>query len=147
MLDLDLIDNLYASLPKDKQQELITLLFKKSKQTMTYFRRTKDISLTKLEILADFFRMPLDYFRKEKTGGTNVAGINSDIRVGNITMSTSLMLENESLQKQLKAAKTEVEKVERNMEDLRANIETYKDFIKAKDVVILSLQAQLQQGK
>ena len=58
MLNLDLIDNLYAGLAKEQQQELISLLFKKSKQTMSYFRRTKDISLSELEILAGFFRMP-----------------------------------------------------------------------------------------
>ena len=63
MLNLDLIDNLYAGLTKEQQQDLISLLFKKSKQTMSYFRRTKDISLSKLEVLADFFHMPLDYFR------------------------------------------------------------------------------------
>lgn len=44
MLNLDLIDNLYAGLIKEQQQELIDLLFKKGKQTMSYFRRTKDIS-------------------------------------------------------------------------------------------------------
>lgn len=65
MLNLDLIDNLYAGLTKDQQQELIGLLFKKSKQTMSYFRRTKDISLSKLEVLADFFHMPLDTFALE----------------------------------------------------------------------------------
>ena len=60
MLNLDLIDNLYAGLTKEQQRELISLLFKKSKQTMSYFRRTKDISLCKLEGLGDLFQMPLD---------------------------------------------------------------------------------------
>ena len=45
MLNLDLIDNLYAGLTKEQQQDLISLLFKKSKQTMSYFRRTKDIGM------------------------------------------------------------------------------------------------------
>ena len=36
MLNLDLIDNLYAGLTKEQQQELISLLFKKSKQTMSF---------------------------------------------------------------------------------------------------------------
>lgn len=31
---------------------------------MGYFHRTKDITLSKLEVLADFFGMPLDYFRQ-----------------------------------------------------------------------------------
>jgi len=53
MLNTELVDRMYAELPKERQQELITLLFKNSKQTMNYFKRTKDISLSKLEILAD----------------------------------------------------------------------------------------------
>ena len=47
MLNLEMIDTLYASLSKEQQQSLIGLLFKKSKQTMNYFHRTKDISLSK----------------------------------------------------------------------------------------------------
>lgn len=50
MLNLDLTDDLYKGLTKEQQQELISLLFKKSKQAMNYFRRTKDISLSKLEV-------------------------------------------------------------------------------------------------
>lgn len=64
MLNLELIDDLYALLPKERQKELITKLFNKSKQSMGYFHRTKDITLSKLEVLADFFGMPLDYFRQ-----------------------------------------------------------------------------------
>ena len=63
MLNTELVDSLYASLTSSQQKTLTTMLFKKSKQTMSYFKRTKDISLSKLEILADFFHMPLDYFR------------------------------------------------------------------------------------
>ena len=48
MLNTELVDRMYAELPKERQQELITLLFKNSKQTMNYFKRTKDISLSKL---------------------------------------------------------------------------------------------------
>ena len=46
MLNTEFVDNLYASLPKERQQQLITMLFKNSKQTMNYFKRTKDISLS-----------------------------------------------------------------------------------------------------
>lgn len=41
----------------------MTKLFKNSRQTMAYFRRTKKVSLSKLEILADAFNKPIDYFR------------------------------------------------------------------------------------
>lgn len=100
MLNLDLIDNLYAGLTKEQQQELIGLLFKKSKQTMSYFRRTKDISLSKLEVLADFFHMPLDYFRVGSSfRANNVSGNNNN--VGNVSVNTNLMIENESLRREI----------------------------------------------
>ena len=100
MLNLDLIDNLYAGLTKEQQQDLISLLFKKSKQTMSYFRRTKDISLSKLEVLADFFHMPLDYFRVENSfKANNVSGNNN--YVGNVSVNTNLMMENESLRREI----------------------------------------------
>ena len=59
MLNIDLLENLYAGLDNDKKQELMTLVFKKSRQTFSYFRRTKDVSLSKVEIIADYFHMPL----------------------------------------------------------------------------------------
>ena len=100
MLNLDLIDNLYAGLTKEQQQDLICLLFKKSKQTMSYFRRTKDISLSKLEVLADFFHMPLDYFRVGSSfRANNVNGNNNN--VGNVSVNTNLMIENQALRKDL----------------------------------------------
>ena len=89
MLNLDLIDNLYAGLTKEQQQELISLLFKKS----SYFRRTKDISLSKLETLADFFHMPLDYFRVGNTFRANNVAKNNN-NVGNVSVNTNLMIEN-----------------------------------------------------
>ena len=102
MLNLELIDRLYASLPKEKQQELTTLLFKKSKQTMSYFHRTKDISLSKLEILSDFFGLPLDAFIKDsKFKMTYVTGNNN--YVGNVAISTNLMMENQSLRKEIES--------------------------------------------
>ena len=128
MLNLDLIDNLYAGLTKEQQQDLISLLFKKSKQTMSYFRRTKDISLSKLEVLADFFHMPLDYFRVESSfKANNVSGNNN--YVGNISVNTNLMMENESLHKQL--------------ESLHNVVKAKDDTLAAKDALIQSLQERL----
>lgn len=100
MLNLEMIDGLYASLPKEQQQALIAKLFKKSKQTMSYFHRTKDISLSKLETLADFFGMPLDYFRKDSKVTTNNATDNKNF-VGGASTNTNLMLEIQSLRKEL----------------------------------------------
>lgn len=128
MLNTELINTLYNGLPKERQQELITLLFKKSKQTMAYFKRTKDISLSKLETLADFFGMPLDYFRTNGTlKANNVAGNNN--HVGCVSVNTNLMFE---------------------IDALRREVDALKDSIQAKNETILSqkqfienLQAQL----
>jgi len=100
MLNLELIDTLYNSLSKEDQQSLIARLFKKSKQTMSYFHRTKDISLSKLEIMVDFFGMPLDYFRADSKFKTDkVAG--SISLVGKASVSANLMMENQLLRKEL----------------------------------------------
>lgn len=63
MLNVDHIYILCEGLTPERKKELRDLLFKKSRQTMAYFRRLKDISLSKLEILTDFYQMPLDRFR------------------------------------------------------------------------------------
>lgn len=41
MLNLELLGNQYIGLSKGQQQELVGLLFKESKQTKSYIRRTK----------------------------------------------------------------------------------------------------------
>ena len=133
MLNIDLVDNLYASLSKEQQQNLCSLLFKNSKQTMNYFRRTKDISLSKLETLADFFHMPLDYFRLGNSfATTNVNGNNNYI--GNVSLSNNLLIENDSLRKEVESLK----------ETLKAKDEALKakdDLIQAKTDYIEALKA------
>ena len=107
MLNIELIDTLYAGLTKEQKDDLIVKLFKRSKQTMNYFRRTKDISLSKLEILADYFHMPLDYFRVESNFKfNNVNGSNN--YVGNVSVGTNLLIENESLRKEIESLKREM---------------------------------------
>ena len=134
MLNIDLVDNLYASLSKEQQQSLCSLLFKNSKQTMNYFRRTKDISLSKLEILADFFHMPLDYFRLGNSfAANNVNGNNNYI--GNVSLSNNLLIENDSLRKEVESLK----------ETLKAKDEALKakdDVIQTKSDYIETLKAQ-----
>ena len=111
MLNTELVDTLYAGLPKERQQELITLLFKNSKQTMNYFKRTKDISLSKLETLADFFHMPLDYFRAHSSfSANNIYGSNNN--VGNITLSGNLIAENDALRREVASLKKTIEAME-----------------------------------
>ena len=127
MLNTELIENLYAGLSKEQQQELLTLLFKRSKQTLSYFKRTKDITLSKLEILADFFHMPLDYFRMGNTfKGNHVSGNNN--QVGNVSVNTNLMLENEALRKEIKA-----------LQDI---VKAKNDALATKDMLIQTLMAK-----
>ena len=121
MLNIDLVDNLYASLSKEQQQNLCSLLFKNSKQTMNYFRRTKDISLSKLETLADFFHMPLDYFRLGNSFATNNVNGNNNY-IGNVSLSNNLLIENDSLRKEV--------------ESLKETLKAKDEALKAKDDLI-----------
>ena len=129
MLNLDLIDNLYAGLTKEQQQDLISLLFKKSKQTMSYFRRTKDISLSKLEVPADFFHMPLDYFRVGSSfRANNVNGNNNN--VGNVSVNTNLMIENESLRREISGLRETLKAKEETLNTKNDLIENLKIQVK-----------------
>lgn len=131
MLNLDLIDNLYAGLTKEQQQDLISLLFKKSKQTMSYFRRTKDISLSKLEVLADFFHMPLDYFRVGSSfRANNVNGNNNNNNVGNVSVNTNLMIENESLRREISGLRETLKAKEETLNTKNDLIENLKIQVK-----------------
>lgn len=127
MLNLDLIDNLYAGLTKEQQQDLISLLFKKSKQTMSYFRRTKDISLSKLEVLADFFHMPLDYFR---VGSSFRANNGNNNNVGNVSVNTNLMIENESLRREISGLRETLKAKEETLNTKNDLIENLKIQVK-----------------
>ena len=129
MLNLEMIDNLYASLSKEQKQALIAQLFKKSKQTMSYFHRTKDISLSKLEIIADFFHMPLDYFRQgSKMASTNVSGNGNT--VGNVNINTNLMMENDMLKEKI--------------QNLEAMVEAKNETIIAKNEVIAARVEEIE---
>ena len=65
MLNVDFIESLYKGLSKEKKHELKDKLFGGSNQSLTYFRKNKDTSMAKLEILADFFSLPLDGLRAD----------------------------------------------------------------------------------
>lgn len=120
MLNIELVDRLYAQLPREQQQRLIARLFKQSKQTMAYFRRTKDISLSKLETLADFFCIPLDALRQ----GSTTPPLRAD---GN----TQLAMENEQLHKEI--------------DHLQALLRSKEETIEAKNETISMLKSQLCQ--
>lgn len=65
MLNVDFIERLYKGLSKERKHELKSKLFGGSNQSLTYFRKNKDTSMSKLEILADFFSLPLDGLRAD----------------------------------------------------------------------------------
>ena len=126
MLNVDLLENLYAGLDNDKKQELMSLVFKKSRQTFAYFRRTKDVSLSKLEIIADYFHLPLDYFRINSAfKANNVAGNNN--YVGNVSISTNLLIENESLKRELEALKETIKAKDESLKTKDLLIETLRN--------------------
>ena len=126
MLNVDLLENLYAGLDNDKKQELMSLVFKKSRQTFAYFRRTKDVSLSKVEIIADYFHMPLDYFRINSAfKANNVAGNNN--YVGNVSISTNLLIENESLKRELEALKETIKAKDESLKTKDLLIETLRN--------------------
>ena len=118
MLNFELINTLYEGLSREQKQELIGLLFKKSKQSISYFRRSKDISLSKLEIIADYFQMPLDYFRDDCSFQTN--NLRSDGKYVNIaTTTTGLMIENVFLRKEVLGLKTTIEAKNQTIETMK----------------------------
>lgn len=139
MLNLELVQNLYDGLTAERKEELKKLLFGKSRQTMAYFARRKDISFSKIEILADFYQMPTDFFRSNGScKSNNVAGNNNC--VGNVNVNTTHLLEIESLKKQIDLLQREIQSYKNNMaskdeinlvlkelvESLKVQIETYK---------------------
>ena len=121
MLNIDLIYKHYDSLTREKKEELLTKLFKNSRQTMAYFRRTKNVSLSKLEILADAFNKPIDYFR------LNNPYDEDEILEGDVQDNTKpvevLESNNEELRKELKRLQ---EKKDTLTEMLRLKTETFE---------------------
>ena len=138
MLNVDLIESLYNSLPSSQQKALLSMLFNRSDQTMDYFRKRKDISFSKLEILADFFHKPLEYFRQDSSFiaddsyyGNNYVGniyINSD---------TNLMAENEMLRKKVSSLETAIDEKDKAIKELD---EIYSE----KKLELIELKAQLK---
>ena len=138
MLNVDLIESLYNSLPSSRQKALLSMLFNRSDQTMEYFRKRKDISFSKLEILADFFHKPLEYFRQDSSFiaddsyyGNNYVGniyINSD---------TDLMAENEMLRKKVSSLETAIDEKDKAIKELD---EIYSE----KKLELIELKAQLK---
>lgn len=149
MLNIELIDNLFATINKERQQQLLELLFKRSKQNINYFRWTKDISLSKLEILADFFCMPLDFFRKGRSQiANNVYGDNN--LVGIICVNTNMVNEIKGLkdkiasqENELKSKISEIKTLKGTLQAKDDTLEAKDEALSAKDMLIETLQKQI----
>ena len=63
MLNYTLISEMYHSLEADRKKELLCALFGEGNQTMAYFKNGRDSRFSKIEILSDFFDVPIDMLR------------------------------------------------------------------------------------
>ena len=138
MLNVDLIESLYNSLPSSRQKALLSMLFNRSDQTMEYFRKRKDISFSKLEILADFFHKPLEYFRQDSSFMADDSNYGNNY-VGNIYINsdTNLMAENEMLRKKVSSLETAIDEKDKAIKELD---EIYSE----KKLELIDLKAQLK---
>ena len=64
MLNFTVIQELYKSLTRDRKKELLTALFGTGNQGISYFKKQNNPHLSKVEILSDFFKVPLDSLRE-----------------------------------------------------------------------------------
>jgi len=135
MLNIDLVYNLYEGLSSERKEELRDLLFKKSRQTMAYFRRSKDISLSKLEIMADFYQMPLDRFRLNSNlkADTGTPGDHND----------PSSLSSPSLIDECNELKAKVLSLEHELEVLRSNLSSKEETNLVLKELVESLKSQL----
>ena len=138
MLNVDLIDSLYNSLPSSRQKALLSMLFNRSDQTMEYFRKRKDISFSKLEILADFFHKPLEYFRQDSSFIVDDSNYGNNC-VGNIYINsdTNLMAENEMLRKKVSSLETAIDEKDKAIKEL-------DKIYSEKKLELIDLKAQLK---
>ena len=138
MLNVDLIESLYNPLPSSRQKALLTMLFNRSDQTMEYFRKRKDISFSKLEILADFFHKPLEYFRQDSNFMADDSNYGNNY-VGNVYINsdTNLMAENEMLRKKVSSLETAIDEKDKAIKELD---EIYSE----KKLELIDLKAQLK---
>ena len=138
MLNVDLIDSLYNSLPSSRQKVLLSMLFNRSDQTMEYFRKRKDISFSKLEILADFFHKPLEYFRQDSSFMADDRNYGNNY-VGNIYINSDadLMAENEMLRNKVSSLETAIDEKDKAIKELD---EIYSE----KKLELIELKAQLK---
>lgn len=126
MLNTDYLDRLYADLTRADKQKLIKLLFGDSKQSMAYFHRTKDITLSKLELIADFFHVPLDALRVDSQYSFQVHSRKMSVRQEKSALS-KLEEEVEVLRSRNKFLEQALELKTEKAEVLQMKLDLYKE--------------------
>lgn len=118
------IKELYESLDLERKAELRELVFRNSRQSFNYFDRRKNITFTKVEIIADYFGISMDSLRmKNEEDEIPVATFGRQKGSSNVEM----------LKEQVQNLKTITE----SQKDL---IDSLKEVIKMKDEKIELLQ-------
>lgn len=118
ILNCDLIEQLFERLPNEQQHALIEELFKKSRQSISYFRRTPNITIAKLDILARHFGMPWDAFRNSNKYFHSISTGDGCHHIASISINDNHAEEVESLTKQLKAEKEKYEQLKKDKEEI-----------------------------
>lgn len=60
MLNVDYITKLYKSMSREDKKDFLFKVFGPGRQSMAYFKRTKDTTLSKAELMARLFDIPVD---------------------------------------------------------------------------------------
>ena len=139
MLNIELVYSLYEGLSPERKEELRDRLFKKSRQTMAYFKRSKDISLSKLKVMADFYQMPLDRFRLN-------SNMNSD-KLATTGQCFSKCSTVEELQNECSTLKNKIRGLEHEMDVLKATLTSKEETNLVLKELVESLKNQLNTTK
>ena len=98
--------------------------------------------MSKLETLADFFHMPLDYFRAGKEFSSNNVNGNNNY-VGNVSLSNNLLIENQSLRKELESVRATLDAKDETIRTTAAVIQSKDEVIKVMSSLIEELKKQI----
>jgi len=132
MLNHELVEKLYKDLSEERKKEFLKALFGNANQSLAYFKRVKDTMLSKMEIMADFFDVPMDILRadckytydhrtkkiRSKASSNNPAGSDAESKA---------MEKVEELTQRNKFLEECIKLKEERIELLLAKIEMYKE--------------------
>lgn len=130
MFNSAIITQLLSHSGKSKKEFLTTVFNPESKRSISYFDKVGDISFSLAEKIADFFGVPIDCLGTNPHMNSGVA-IGNNNSVGNFSMNSNLLVENQYLQKVV-AAKDET-------------IASNKLLLQSKDEVIANLKKRIDE--